>query len=319
MKDEKTIMIGQSPELQALLRSAALVAATEATVLIQGESGTGKELLAHFIHQQGRRRQAPFVAVNCAAMPEGLAEAELFGHLRGAFTGAHAHRTGRITAAHGGTLFLDEVGEMPLSVQAKLLRFLESGECQVVGSEHSPRVDARIIAATNADIETKVRQGLFRGDLYYRLRVVPLQIPSLQQRQGDIERLLVHFIQESSRAHGLTPPRFTRASLRYLLTHPWPGNVRELRNFCERMVILHPGAEILPDDLPPEFHTPSAVTLDSPLLAVAAGGAGLEEVERRMICEALDKSGGNRTHAARLLHITRDTLLYRMKKFGLRP
>jgi len=230
-----------------------IVSATDASVLVTGESGTGKELLAQALHRHSRRRHAPYVTVNCAALPETLAESELFGHRKGAFTGAIQDQPGKLQAAHGGTLFLDEVSELPLTVQAKLLRFLETGECQPLGQAQTRKVDVRVIAATNRDLGQAVAEGGFRQDLYYRLYVVPLELPPLRERQGDVELMVRELTHELAEAHGLRAPTYSRASLRLLNQYAWPGNVRELKNFCERMLILLPGRCIEPTNLPLEI------------------------------------------------------------------
>ena len=308
-------MKGKAPEFRALLRSAQIAAATDVTVLVLGESGTGKELLARAMHIESPRRAAPFTAINCAALPDALAESELFGHRKGAFTGAISHNPGRIRCAEGGTLFLDEVGELPLNIQAKLLRFLESGECQAVGETSSVKTNVRVIAATHRDLYEKVQRGEFREDLYYRLNVVPLELPPLRLRSDDIPLLLSHMIDEISTRYSLEAPRFSNASLALLCTYRWPGNVRELRNFCERMVVLLAGREIQPGNLPREMHTVS-VEHAGPF-ALPDSGLRLEELEQSLIRQALDKTHGNRSRAARLLGLSRDTLLYRLKKYAI--
>ncbi|WP_455204989.1 sigma-54 interaction domain-containing protein [Kaarinaea lacus] len=315
--NSNTNFVGDSAEIQSLLRTARLVAATDATVLIKGETGSGKELLAHSIHQNSRRDHKSFNIINCAALPEHLVEAELFGHRKGAFTGAHQDHPGRFRSTNGGTVFLDEIGEIPLALQAKLLRFLESGECQAVGETHPYDVDVRVIAASNRDLYTMVQKGEFREDLFYRLHIVPLELPPLRQRNGDITNLLAHFTQEFARKHQLQAPSYNSAAQKLLCTYAWPGNVRELKNFCERMVILLSGREIAPENLPFEFK-PKTANQDSNKAANRIETASsLSQMEVQMIQQALLDAGGNRSKAARLLGITRDTLLYRMKKYAL--
>ena len=309
------LLIGRSPVFQALMRSANVVAATDVTVLVLGESGTGKELLASALHQESRRSEGPFVAINCAALPEGLAESELFGHRKGSFTGAVKEHAGRIRAAHGGTLFLDEIGELPLTVQAKLLRFLESGEIQGVGETRSDRVDVRVIAATHHDLYQRVQQGQFRADLYYRLNVVPLELPALRERGEDIVLLLERLTKGMADQHGLTPPRFRPRALRALTQYRWPGNVRELRNFAERMVVLFSGCDVELENLPQEIRSPRLE--QAGVFTLPDSGIHLEELEQQMIRQALHKTQGNRSRAARLLGLTRDTLLYRLKKYAI--
>jgi transcriptional regulator with PAS, ATPase and Fis domain len=307
-------MVGEAPEFLAVTRSAQVAAATDVTTLLLGESGTGKELLARAIHEESQRRDGPFVTINCAALPESLAESELFGHRKGAFTGATGS-TGRVRAADGGTLFLDEIAELPLNIQAKLLRFLESGECQGVGETAPAKVDVRVVAATHRNLFDMVREGRFREDLYYRLNVVPLELPPLRERTGDLELLLMRLTAGSAERHGLEPPRYTREAVLALQQYGWPGNVRELRNFCERMVVLFNGRRIDTENLPAEIRQQAPASASE--FALPDGGIRLDELERHMIRQALDKTRGNRSRAARLLGLTRDTLLYRIKKYAL--
>lgn len=309
-------LLGDSPEFQAVLRSAAVVAATDVTVLILGESGTGKELLARAVHSASRRAGQPLVSINCAALPDGLAESELFGHRKGAFTGAVSDYPGRIRMAAGGTLFLDEVGELSPAIQAKILRFLETGECQSVGSTDCQRLDTRLVAATHRDLHAMVRAGRFREDLYYRLNVVPLELPPLRERSGDVPLLIRILTEQLARQHGMPPPRYGKAALRLLERYAWPGNVRELRNFCERMVILCSGLEVGPDNLPVELRQADPA---APLaFELPAGGISLVELEQAILRQALERSQGNCSRAARLLGLTRDTFLYRLKKYAIR-
>jgi len=307
-------MLGDAPEFRAVTRSAQVAAATDVTTLLLGESGTGKELLARAIHDESRRRDAPFVTINCAALPEGLAESELFGHRKGAFTGATGS-TGRIRAADGGTLFLDKIAELPLSIQAKLLRFLETGECQAVGETAPARVDVRVVAATHRSLHHMVREGHFREDLYYRLNVVPLELPPLRARTGDVELLLNRLTRDSAERYDLEPPRYARRALELIQQYDWPGNVRELRNFCERMVVLFNGRRVELGNLPTEMRTTSPCAADQ--FELPDSGIRLDELEQQMIRQALNKTRGNRSRAARLLGLTRDTLLYRIKKYAL--
>ncbi len=290
-----TLLRGNSQDFINLLNAARFVAITDATVLILGESGTGKELLARAMHQHSQRANQPLITVNCAAIPENLAESELFGHRKGAFTGATEHQPGRIQAADRGTVFLDEIGELPLSVQAKLLRFLETGECQVVGQNTTTRVNTRLIAATHRDLYADMQAGIFRQDLYYRLNIVPLELPPLRQRVEDIELLLSQFTQQFATQHHLPAPTFSATTLK-----------RELRNFCERMVIFHGGKVIEPTHLPREF---SASTIPAPVKFILPdAGVNLETMEQQLIQQALEKTHGNRSQAARLLGLTRDAL-----------
>lgn len=311
-------LLGQSGEFRSVIRAARIVAMTDVTVLIEGESGTGKELLAQAIHHHSSRTNGPFMAVNCAALPEALVESELFGHRKGAFTGAYASQQGRIQATTGGTLLLDEVGELPLGVQAKLLRFLETGECQVIGQTWVDKVDTRVIAATNRDLYAQMQKGEFRADFYYRLNIVPLELPPLRKRLDDLEMLLLTFTQQLAQHHKLLAPHYTKATLKQLKNYQWQGNIRELRNFCERMLILLSGKTIEPTHLPREFHSQKAAfSLPSQGFTLPDEGINLETFEIQMIRQALHKTYGNRTQAARLLGLTRDTLLYRLKKYAI--
>ncbi|MCU7827668.1 MAG: sigma-54 dependent transcriptional regulator [Candidatus Thiodiazotropha sp. (ex Myrtea sp. 'scaly one' KF741663)] len=312
-------MLGQAPEFQSVLRAMRIVSATDATVLVTGESGTGKELLAKALFESSRRRDKPFVTVNCAALPVQLAESELFGHRKGAYTGATSDGIGKMQAANGGTLFLDEIGELPLQVQAKLLRFLETGECQPIGQPMSQRVDVRIVAATNRDLSQAVEEGTFRGDLYYRLYVVPLELPPLRDRPGDISLLMKGLTEALAAQYSLLPPRYSKSTMKILNGYRWPGNVRELKNFCERMLILFSGRDIEPTNLPSEFQQSVApkATVTSDGFQLPDQGIRMDELEANLIEQALYKTAGNRSRAARLLGLSRDTLLYRMKKYAI--
>jgi DNA-binding NtrC family response regulator len=310
-------LIGNSPELTAVLRAARLVAMTDAPVLIQGESGTGKELLAARVHTDSPRRSGPMITVNCAALPETLAESLLYGHRKGAFTGAVSDQPGYILQANGGTLFLDEIGDLPLAVQAKLLRFLESGECQPVGHSACVHADVRVIAATNRDLAADVTTGRFRQDLFYRLNVVPLSLPPLRTRGEDIALLLHHHAEQLAQRYDLAAPRFSRSALRQLHAYDWPGNVRELRNLCERLVILCGGREIQPENLPQEIRQPLSSKTQGNGFNLPPEGVRLDELEVTLIRQALVQTEGNRSRAARLLGLTRDTFLYRLKKYAI--
>ncbi|MSR16986.1 MAG: sigma-54-dependent Fis family transcriptional regulator, partial [Methylococcaceae bacterium] len=254
MKSFETI-IGQSPALDSLIRSAKIVAATDVTVLLKGNTGTGKEVFAHAIKNASPRADKEFLTLNCAALPESLIESELFGHKKGSFTGATHNTQGLLQAAHGGTLFLDEINSLPLSIQAKLLRFLDMGECLAVGDVRPYKVDVRVIAATNANLMTLIETGAFRSDLYFRLNVVPLELPCLADRSEDIELLITHFFALFEKNHGSKSPKFSKASLKILKNYKWSGNIRELRNLCERLSILFSNQVIEPEHLPPEFQT----------------------------------------------------------------
>ena len=308
-------LIGQSPNFETLMRSAKMVAATDVTVLIVGETGTGKEVLAHALQKHSPRADMPFIMLNCAALPEAIAESELFGHRKGAFTGAVANQMGRLQAADGGSLFLDEVDSLPLPLQAKLLRFLETGEIQPVGDTHTQNVNVRIIAATNANLDERIARGEFRKDLYYRLNVVPLEIPPLRERMGDIHLLLNHYLQRFADEHNLPVCRFGKSAISRLLSYTWPGNVRELRNVCERLSILLAGRVIEEGNLPAEIHNRTSGSRS--IFALPEVGIELEKVEIDLIQQALVRTNGNRSRSAKLLGISRDTLLYRMHKHGI--
>lgn len=312
----KHSLIGDSPELNRVAWAAKITAASDVTVLIQGESGSGKEVFAKVIHNASARQSQALVSVNCAAIPENLAESMLFGHIKGAFTGAVANQQGYIQSADKGTLFLDEVAELPLSVQAKLLRFLESAECQKVGSTSTEKVDVRIIAATNRDLRAEIDQGHFREDLFYRLHVIPLEVPPLRERTGDLLLLLKHFTSTLAQQYHVKAPTYSKSAIKCMKAYSWPGNIRELRNFCERMTILLAGQTVDMENLPNEIKNAQRPLKDI-IVSLPDSGLSLEKVEIELIQQALSKTSGNRSKAARLLGLTRDTLLYRMKKYSL--
>jgi transcriptional regulator with PAS, ATPase and Fis domain len=309
-------IIGQSPALDSLIRSARMVAATDVTVLIKGETGTGKEVFANAIQKESGRADKAFITLNCAALPESLIESELFGHKKGSFTGATANTQGLFQAADGGTIFLDEINSLPISIQAKLLRFLESGECLAVGDIKPYNVDVRIIAATNSDLNKQVEAGQFRLDLFYRLNVVPLELPPLEQRTEDIEHLIMHFLVMMSETHSIEAPVFSKQALKVLKDYPWPGNIRELRNLCERLSILLAGRTIEPENLPREFVTYSS-TPKAPAFTLPERGIKLDCLEADLIHQALSRTQGNRSKSAKLLGLSRDSLIYRIQKHGL--
>jgi len=315
--DHFSSIIGQSPALDALIRSAKIAAATDVNILIKGETGTGKEVLANAIQKSSNRANNKFITLNCAALPEGLIESELFGHKKGSFTGASSNSQGILQAADGGTLFLDEINSLPLAIQGKLLRFLDSGECLSVGDTTPYTVDVRIIAATNTDLTQQIQAGEFRRDLYFRLNVVPLELPPLAHRTDDIEHLVKHFLGLFSTAHGIQAPQFSKATFKSLKSYPWPGNIRELRNLCERLSILLAGKTIEPGNLPSEFRNPqsTAITSNSGFI-LPESGLQLDNLEADLISQALQRTKGNRSKSARLLGLTRDTFLYRMQKYG---
>lgn len=309
-------LIGESPELNSVMWAAKIIAESNVTVLIQGESGSGKEIFARVIHNGSNRSQQKMISVNCAAIPENLAESMLFGHIKGSFTGAVSNQTGYIQAANKGTLFLDEIAELSFSMQAKLLRFFESSECQKVGSTNASKVDVRVIAATHRDLRKEVKKGNFREDLFYRLHIVPLDIPPLRERTGDIQLLLTHFTRSLAEQYQVEPTIYSKSAIKSLKAYSWPGNVRELRNLCERMSILLAGKTIDIDNLPIEIKN-AQKPLRNNIVSLPDNGLSLEQLEIELIRQALDKSSGNQSKAARLLGLTRDTLLYRIKKYSL--
>ena len=325
-------MVGASPAMRALARTIERVAPTEATILIAGESGTGKELVARALHDASARRRGPFVAVNCSALPGELVESELFGVVKGAFTGADRDREGLFQAAGGGTLFLDELGDMSLAAQAKLLRVLESREVTRVGSTKAIRVDARVVAATHRPLAAMAREGRFREDLLFRLQVVTLEIPPLRERREDIVPLALHFAAASAAAHGVPPRTLGDAARRALLAHDWPGNVRELRNAIERAVLLAEGETIEPVDLPPAVRETAfrggALDLRAPFRPAEAALADLPFAEARdeavrafetaFLRAALERHGGNVSRAARALGMHRQSLQKMLARLGLR-
>jgi DNA-binding NtrC family response regulator len=312
------MILGKNPALLEVNNAARIVAATGVNTMLFGESGSGKELLARFIHAHSSRSDQPFVSVNCASMPVDLAESLLFGHHKGAFAGADEEHVGYLVSAANGTLFLNGVAELPLELQAKLLHFLESGEVLPLGSAKPVNVDVRLIAASSSDLGRMVDQGSFRQDLYYRLNVVPLEIPPLRKRQGDVPILLTHFVSLFSRRHGLKSPQFTKAALVCMRQYRWPGNVRELKNLCERLLVLLPGQEVGVQNLPHEFRAaPVSESASDSMVRLPPEGIVLSSVEESLIRQALELARGNRSKAARLLGISRDTLLYRLKKFAI--
>lgn len=310
-------IIGTSSIMHDLITMVKTVSATEAIVLITGESGTGKELIARAIHANSLRKEGPLVTVNCAALTDTLLESELFGHERGAFTGADKKRDGLFMQARHGSIFLDEVGEIPLHMQAKLLRAIQEREIQRVGSDTPIKVDVRIIVATNRDLLADVREGKFREDLYYRLNVINLRAPALIERKEDIPLLAKHFLDRFAEKNRKIVKGFTPAAMDLLIRHTWPGNVRELENALERAVILCIGDYISERELPPSItaHMKSGTNEDLSLLGM--GGFSLDEVEKAAIVQTLGETGGNKSEAAKILNITRTTLNNKIKKYGI--
>jgi transcriptional regulator with PAS, ATPase and Fis domain len=310
-------IIGHSWALMQSLDIARRAAATNATLLIRGETGTGKELLAHAVHLNSQRRQNPFITINCGAIPKELLESELFGHVRGSFTGAVGPKKGLVEAAHTGTLFLDEIGEMPLELQVKLLRVLQNGEIQKVGSTNGHIVDVRTIAATHRDLASMVEAGTFRQDLYYRLSVIPLEIPPLRTRIEDIPELVHYFFAKAKHRNYREALTFPEALMPYFTSYHWPGNVRELENVIERLVVLARNEEVGISDLPDSLRSdnPPMGMLKLPL---HPDGVSLVAVEKELLLRALQSCGWNQTKAAKYLHISRKALMYRSDKHGIR-
>ena len=308
-------LIGKSAVLQQVFNTAAIIASTDVTVLIEGETGTGKELFAKALHNASARHDKAYVAVNCAALPEALVESQLFGHKKGAFTGADSNFDGFVQQAQDGILFLDEIGELSLSVQAKILRFIEYGECQQLGSAEPFKSNVRIMAATNRDLQMLVAKGEFREDLYYRLKVVPLCLPSLRQRTDDIPVLTLHFLTSLAKQHLLPVPEISNEALKKLKQYAWPGNVRELRNLCESLLILLRGNAIDVSNLPQYITSHSA---QQPGFKLPATGIKLNELEVDLLSQALQATAGNKSRAARMLGISRDVFLYRLKKYAIK-
>jgi DNA-binding NtrC family response regulator len=309
-------IVGHAKGFLRVLDQAARVSQRTTSVLIQGETGTGKELVARAIHHNSPRSSRPFIAINCGAIPRDLVESELFGYMRGAFTGALANKVGRFEAADGGTIFLDEVGELPLEAQVKLLRVLQEGEVHALGANHAVKVDVRVIAATHRDLSAMVEDETFRQDLYYRLAVVPLRIPPLRERREDIPEMIDTLFQRAKERHGLLDVRMAAAVHQRLIAYAWPGNVRQLENVLERLLVLSSGDLITAEDLPEDFIASSA---GAPTLwpDLPEEGLSLEAIERDLISRSLEKFNGNQTQAARYLDISRRTLIYRMEKHGL--
>lgn len=310
-------IIGQSNAMLYLLDAAARAAQSDATVLIHGETGTGKELLANGIHVNSFRRDKPFVTINCGAIPKDLLESELFGHVKGSFTGAIDHKKGRVELADRGTLFLDEIGDLPLALQVKLLRLMQEREIEKVGSKELVKVDVRIIAASHRNLRAMVEDATFREDLYYRLNVIPLELPPLRERAEDIPALLQHFFAAARKKHGRPELALPDSLLSYFCAYRWPGNIRELENVIERLVVLCTGNEISIKDLPEALRT-QRPTLDILQLELPPQGISLESLERELILRALERFHWNQTQAARYLDLSRKTLIYRMEKYGLR-
>jgi two-component system NtrC family response regulator len=310
-------MVGSSAAMEKIFQIVAKVADTEASVMITGESGTGKELVARSIHAGSCRRNCPFVAINCAAIPRDLLESELFGHVKGAFTGAIKDKTGKFQLADGGTLFLDEVGELPLELQPKLLRALQERVIVPVGGTKEQKLDVRVVTATNLDIEKAIADGVFREDLYYRLAVIPIHLPPLRQRRDDIPLLLRHFCTK----HNAKSVNFDKQTLTLLTGYAWPGNVRELENLVERLLIMRNGDIITSDDLPDKIRlgdtNQGSSSVTGNVINLPDEGYSLEQLEREVVVLALERNQWNQAAAARFLRIPRHTLIYRMEKYEI--
>jgi len=332
------LIVGKSPAMQLLFRTLGRVAASDLTVLITGESGTGKELVAHILHEQSRRKKNPFVAINAAAIPAELLESELFGHERGAFTGADRARPGRFEQANGGTLFLDEIGDMPPGLQVKLLRVLEDGCVQRIGGKHSLPVNVRLLTATHQDLQQKIDSGLFREDLFYRLNVIPVNIPPLRDRSDDIPELAEHLLQAAAEELTMQPPILLDEALELLRSHDWPGNVRELKNVMRRLAVLTPGATITLSDVALSLGNRGSGEAHEETLSEAVtrcmkhyfdqlGYATpvdlhrhlLEQVEPPLYSLALQRARGNQIRAAEMLGLNRNTVRKMLKKYRINP
>ena len=327
--EHRYVMVGESAAIGTLRRDIAQAAPSNGRVLIFGENGTGKELVARNVHHQSLRASLPFVEVNCAAIPEELIESELFGHTRGAFTGALTAKKGKFELADGGTLFLDEIGDMTLKTQAKVLRVLQEQKVEPVGGTSTLTVDVRVIAATNKNLEEEIRRGTFREDLFFRLNVIPFRVPSLRERREDIPLLARHFVRELSAEYGKRPKELSAEAMEILSAQPWPGNVRELRNIIERLVIMTPGDRVLPVHLPaPLSSAPVPAAAGEPLRAPRGAAetpgrdfeslaAAREDFEKRYIWKKYQECGGNMSRTSEALQVERSNLYRKMKGYGL--
>jgi DNA-binding NtrC family response regulator len=309
-------IVGSSTRFAHTINLASRAAASDATVLITGETGTGKELLAKAIHFRSRRKSRPMVTINCGAIPRELLESELFGHMKGSFTGALTHKQGRVEAADGGTVFLDEIGEMPFELQVRILRLIQEREIDKIGARAPTKVDVRIIAATHRNIEAMVQDGSFREDLYYRLAVVPIEIPPLRERPGDVLEMVQHFFEKGKEKHSRPNLRLPADLLPAFTAYRWPGNVRQVENLMERLIVLCDGNEITANDLPAPMRA-EVVSDDLIRIELPPQGLDLEAVEKELITKALHKFGGNQTRAAAYLNLSRKTFLYRLEKYGI--
>jgi DNA-binding NtrC family response regulator len=316
-------IVGRCKSMKEVFERIEKVAKSDSTILITGASGTGKELVANAIHKLSTRAQSPRVAVNCGAIPGELLESELFGHIKGSFTGAISNRKGRFEIAHQGSLFLDEIGDMPLLLQVKLLRVLQLKQIEPVGSSEAIDVDVRVIAATHRDLEQQVKDGKFREDLFYRLNVIPIRVPELKERREDIPLLISYFLDRFTSADRSNEISFSHEAMDLLMSYEWPGNVRELENVIERLVILRGGNEILPEDLPSKIYRTNPLVSHQykTLFELPEQGVDLKtilsDIEDSLILQALGRTGGNKNQASKLLSLNRTTLIEKMKKKGI--
>ncbi|HVO50706.1 MAG TPA: sigma-54 dependent transcriptional regulator [Thermoanaerobaculia bacterium] len=311
-------IVGESAAMRDLFRLVEKIAPTNSTVLIHGESGTGKELVARAVHSRSNRSARPFLALNCAAIPENLLESELFGHERGSFTGADSRKIGLFEAASGSTLFLDEIGDLTLPLQGKILRALQEKEVKRVGGNETIPVDVRVVAATNRDLTAMMKAGQFREDLFYRLNVIPVELPPLRERSSDVRALVLRFLEKANASHGTSVTSVSPEAMELLARHGWPGNVRQLESVVERAVLLCEGNIVTPADLPSEVRLNTAPAARPYGFDIPADGIDIEEFERQLIVQAMEKSGWVIAKAARLLGLTYRTLQYRLEKFGLK-
>lgn len=316
-------IVGQSDEIKSVLSMIERVSDSDSTVLITGDSGTGKELIARAVHYNSNRSDQPFIPINCGAIPSELLESELFGHVKGAFTGAIANRVGRFELADGGTIFLDEIGDLEPALQVKLLRVLQERSFEPVGGTKNIQVNVRVIAATNKNLETQVELGKFREDLFYRLNVIPLAVPALRERRTDIPLLFSHFVEHFNRTKNRKLSGITAEAMDCLTNYPWPGNIRELENLVERLAILKGQGQVDINDLPAKYRVQSAAASDSVSFDLPDLGTdfntAVDQFENNLILRALEKTGWNRNQAAILLRLNRTTLVEKIKKKGLRP
>ncbi len=316
-KEYRHGIIGQSDEIKTVFRLIEKVADSGSTIMINGETGTGKGLVARAIHDLSSRNEEPFVTINCGAIPENLLESELFGHVKGAFTGAATAKTGKFEAARGGTIFLDEIGDMSADLQVKLLRVLEEGEFEQVGGCRTLRTDVRVIAATHRDLEKAVEAGSFRQDLFFRLYVIPIKLPSLKSRREDVPLLIHHFIDTLCKEKHMEAPQLDDHAMAVLAEFPWPGNVRELKNIVERLVVLNGGGTVSAADLPDRFKVsqgqfpPSGIKISGDGICL---NSAVTEFEKSLIIQSLEKTNGIKNRAAKLLHLNRTTLVEKIKR-----